>query len=200
MSWMTLFVVAFVFSFIGSIPPGSINISTMQYAVAGRQKAAYTFAAAAAGTEYLYAAIAVRFQLLLIENALIAAYFHIVTGTVLILLGVINLLKKPIIAKQGQVGEKRNAFRKGMLLSLTNPLSIPFWLMVTDYLQSMGWVALTHQNFWVYVAGVSVGTFSLLVIVVRLGAKFTTVQGNTFLIYRVPGLIFIGMGLWSLVH
>lgn len=197
MSWLILFGAGFFFSFIGSIPPGSINISALQYTLEKRIKAAYSFAAAAAVTEYLYAAIAVRFQIYLTENADISQYFQIVTGSVLILLGLLNLFKKPRDPKVKPSGEKRNAFKKGVLLSLTNPLAIPFWLMVTAYLQSMGWVMINGQNFWVYVAGISVGTFCLLITVINLGSRFTVIQGNAFLIYKVPGLIFIGMGIWS---
>lgn len=199
MNIITLFSLAFFFSFIGSIPPGSINISTLQYAITKRVKAAYSFAAASALTEYLYAAIAVRFQIYLTENASISQYFQVITGSVLILLGLLNLFKKAVKAKDETKGEKRNAFKKGVLLSLTNPLSIPFWLMVTGYLQSMNWVALTDQNFYIYVAGVSTGTFCLLATVINLGNKFTAIQDNTFLIYKVPGLIFIVMGVWSFV-
>ncbi|MDW3208980.1 MAG: LysE family transporter [Reichenbachiella sp.] len=197
MSTFILFVAGFFFSFVGSIPPGSINITTLQYAVENRIKAAFSFATAAALTEYIYAAIAVRFQIYLTENSSIAQYFQIITGSVLILLGLFNLFKKPIESKVETKSEKRNAFKKGVLLSLTNPLAIPFWLMVTGYLQSMGWVEINGRNFWVYVAGISVGTFCLLATVINLGTKFNVIQGNVFLIYRVPGLIFIGMGIWS---
>lgn len=199
MNWVVLFSIAFFFSFIGSIPPGSINITTLQYSLERRIKAAYSFAAASAMTEYLYAAIAVRFQIYLTASAQVSQYFQIITGSVLLLLGIFNLLKKPVESKVEISGEKRNAFKKGVLLSLANPLAIPFWLMVTAYLQSMGWIVLTDQNFWIYVAGISTGTFCLLATVIQLGARFNAIQGNAFLIYRVPGLIFIGMGIWSFV-
>lgn len=199
MSWIAPFAIAFFFSFIGSIPPGSINITTLQYALRGRRKAALAFAIASALTEYLYAGIAVRFQIYLTQSAEISAYFKIITGSVLIILGILNLFKEPkeIIADIN--GEKRNAFKKGVLLSLANPLAIPFWLMVTAYLQSVGWVELTDQNFWIYVAGVSAGTLALLATVVQLGSRFISLQHNTFIIYRVPGMIFIGMGIWSFI-
>lgn len=199
MSWLALFGGGLFFSFIGSIPPGSINITTLQYSIEGRIKAAYSFALAAALTEYIYAAIAVRFQIYLTENADISHYFQIITGTVLIILGLLNLFKKPTISQVNVTGEKRNAFRKGVLLSLANPLAIPFWLMATAYLQSMGWVQISGQNFWIYVGGISVGTFCLLATVIHLGARFTAIQGNSFLMYKIPGLIFIGMGIWSFV-
>ncbi|MEO9805693.1 MAG: LysE family transporter [Reichenbachiella sp.] len=199
MSLMILFGIAFFFSFIGSIPPGSINITTLQYALQGKKKAALSFAFASGLTEYLYAGIAVRFQIYLTTDTNISQYFQVISGSVLLILGIINLLKRPKEAKQTQIGEKRHAFKKGVLLSLANPLAIPFWLMVTTYLQSMGWVALTNQNFWIYVAGVSFGTFGLLAVVIQLGSRFTAFQGNAFLIYHVPGIVFIGMGLWSFI-
>lgn len=199
MSWIIPFAIAFFFSFIGSIPPGSINITTLQYAMQGRKNAALSFALASAMTEYLYAAIAVRFQIYLTQNAEISIYFKIITGSVLILLGIFNLIKRPKEIKTNTNGEKRHAFKKGIMLSLANPLAIPFWLMVTAYLQSVGWVELTDQNFWIFVAGVSAGTLTLLVAVVQLGSRFISLQHNTFIIYRVPGLIFIGMGIWSFI-
>ncbi|WP_456458162.1 LysE family transporter [Reichenbachiella sp.] len=199
MSTFILFVAGFFFSFIGSIPPGSINITTLQYALENRIKAAFSFATAAALTEYIYAAIAVRFQIYLTESTAISQYFQMVTGSVLILLGLFNLFKKPVKSNVQTSGEKRNAFKKGVLLSLANPLAIPFWLMVTAYLQSMGWIVINGQNFWIYVAGISVGTFCLLATVIKLGARFTAIQGNSFLTYKVPGLIFIGMGVWSFI-
>ncbi|WP_420582684.1 LysE family transporter [Reichenbachiella sp.] len=199
MSWLILFGAGFFFSFIGSIPPGSINISALQYALEKRIRAAYAFAVAAAATEYLYAAIAVRFQIYLTESADISQYFQMITGSVLILLGVLNLFKKSRKTKVKNIGEKRNAFKKGILLSLANPLAIPFWLMVTAYLQSMGWIVMSDQNFWIYVTGISTGTFCLLATVIKLGTKFNAIQGNVLLIYRVSGLIFIGMGVWSFV-
>ncbi|MEO9965370.1 MAG: LysE family transporter [Reichenbachiella sp.] len=200
MSLIALFFFAFFFSFIGSIPPGSINITTLQYALEGRRNAGLSFALASALTEYLYAGIAVRFQIYLTSNESISQYFSIITGTVLLILGIYNLLKKPTQNLTTTIGERRHAFKKGVLISLANPLAIPFWLMVTIYLQSMGWVELTDQNFWIYVAGVSTGTFVLLAAVIQLGSKFAAIQGNTFIIYKLPGLIFIAMGLWSFIQ
>ena len=94
MTLLNLFIAAFFFSFIGSIPPGTINVSVMQYAMQGRKNAAVSFAIAAALTEYLYAGIAVRFQIYLTSHQTVTGYFHVISGSVLIILGVLNWFKK----------------------------------------------------------------------------------------------------------
>lgn len=194
---LTCFFIAMFFSFVGSIPPGTINITTMQYAVANRKTAALYFALAAALTEYLYAGIAVKFQIYLTENAAISANFQIISGLVLLILGVINLTRKQLPTTRPPQKENRNAFTKGVLISLANPLAIPFWLAVTFYLQRMGWVNLAGYNYLVYVAGISAGTFLLLLLVIQLGTKFSSIQHNRFVMYRLPGIIFVCMGIYT---
>lgn len=194
---LTCFFVGLFFSFIGSIPPGTINITTMQYAISNKKAAAISFASAAALTEYLYAGLAVKFQMYLTENTSFSDNFRIVSGVVLIVLGILNLIKQKLPNPKSELGEKRNAFKKGVLISLANPLAIPFWLAVTVYLQSMNWVDLSGYNYLIYVAGISTGTFLLLVLVAQLGSRFAFIQSNKFIVYRVPGMIFLAMGVYT---
>ncbi|MFT7031815.1 MAG: threonine/homoserine/homoserine lactone efflux protein [Cyclobacteriaceae bacterium] len=197
---LTCFFVGLFFSFIGSIPPGTINITTMQYAMSNKKAAAISFAAAAALTEYFYAGIAVKFQMYLTENTSFSSNFQLVPGTVLIILGILNLVKQKFPDPKPELGEKRNAFKKGVLVSLANPMAIPFWLAVTVYLQGMNWVDLSGYNYLIYVAGISTGTFLLLAVVTQLGARFAFGQRNKFIVYRVPGIIFLAMGVYTFLN
>lgn len=192
-----VFFIGLFFSFLGSIPPGSINISVMQLAMQNKKKAALYFALAAALVEYVYAGFAVKFQMYLTENTAISGHFQIISGSVLLVLGIYNLMKTSKKREETPGEEKMAGFRKGILISLANPLAIPFWLAVTAYLQSMGWLNLTSYNYLVYVAGISVGTFTLLGVVTWLGAKFSSIQNNSFITYKVPGLVFLSMGLYT---
>lgn len=194
---MNCFIIALVVSFLGSIPPGSINISVMQYAMQNKKVAALYFALAVSLVEFVYAGFAVKFQFLLTQNTFYNNFFQILSCIVLIILGFYNLLKKEIPKPEIQQNEKRNGFKKGILIALANPLAIPFWLMVTTYLQSMQWVILNDGNFLIYVAGISAGTFLLLTVVIWLGTKFSFIQHNKFIIYRIPGITFILMGIYT---
>ena len=200
MSWVSIFLIAALVSFAGSIPPGSINMSVMQYAISGRKMAALSFALAACLVEFGYAIIAVQFQIFLSENTGIGFWFRVISGSVLIILGIYNLLKKTTIKEIQNKGEKRGAFLKGTLVALANPLAIPFWLWVTLYLDSMGWIKLNDTNFMIYVTGVSMGTFLLLLTVTQLGTQFDSLRGNQTILYKVPGIIFIAMGIWTFIQ
>ena len=84
-------IVAFVVSYIGSIPPGTINVSVMQLAIQKRKRAAVFFAFAASGIEFIYAGFTVQFHILLTNNENLADYFRIITSVVLIALGLWNI-------------------------------------------------------------------------------------------------------------
>jgi len=191
------FLVGLFFSYLGSIPPGMINISILQLSMQNKKGAAISFTIAAVIVEFVYAAIAVRFQIFLTENTSITDHFQLVTAAVLIGLGIANLLTQKKKSIEVKKGEKRNAFKRGALISLANPLAIPFWLAVTSYLQSMNWIHLEHSSFWWYIVGISTGTFLLLLTIIVLTARYSLFLNNQFIVYKVPGLIFIGMGLWS---
>lgn len=194
---LCVFLVALIVSFLGSIPPGSINISVMQYAMQEKKAAALSFALAAALVEFIYAGFAVKFQMLLTENVSFSNTFRTISAAVLVILGIYNLMKKNISRPQPDKGEKRSAFKKGTFISLANPLAIPFWLAVTAYLVNMDLITIDNSNFIFYILGISAGTFSLLALVTWLGAKFSTLQGNKFVVLRIPGMIFIGMGIYT---
>jgi len=195
--------IAFVVSYFGSIPPGTINITSMQLSVKHHHRAALFFALAASLTEFVYAGVTVRFQIFLSERPVFTENFQIITATAMVVLGVINLFAKSntksLIAKTGDL-KGRNGFKKGVILGVLNPLTIPFWLAVTAYLQNHQLIALDGIHFWWYLVGISTGTFSLLLTVNKLGAKFTNIANNNFLVHKVPGLVFIGLGVYNFIE
>ena len=195
---ISTFIVGLLFSYLGSVPPGMINISVLQMSMQNKKGAALSFTTAAVLVEFIYAAIAVRFQIFLTENNSITGYFQLITASVLIIIGLVNLFKKKGGSLESRKGEKRNAFKRGILISLANPLAIPFWLAVTAYLHSMNWIILVDSAFWLYISGISAGTFLLLTTIILLTSRYSLLLNNHFIVYRVPGLIFIAMGLWSM--
>ena len=127
-------------------------------------------------------------------------YFHGIAGTAMIVLGILNLLSKTSANDVKTAHEeirKRNAFRKGVLLGIANPLTIPFWLAVTAYLQNNRWITLDGNNLYAYSLGISVGTFFLLLCVSQLGNRFKAIANNRVIVHIVPGILFICMGLYS---
>ncbi|MEM1407043.1 MAG: LysE family transporter, partial [Bacteroidota bacterium] len=90
-------------------------------------------------------------------------------------------------------------FRRGMILSLLNPLAIPFWIGVTAYLKNQGWLVLTStsDNF-MYVAAISIGTFSLLGLLTLLGSGLSPYFKRNQVFRIIPGIVFIILGAYAL--
>ncbi|WP_462253985.1 LysE family translocator [Ekhidna sp.] len=194
-------IVAFVVSYIGSIPPGTINVSVMQLAILNKRRAAVFFALAASVVEFAYAGVTVQFHIFLNNNEVIADYFRIITSIALIGLGLSNILSKST-ASSVKVDTKltgRHGFARGLLLGFLNPMTIPFWLAITTYLENDQWINVSEFGFWMYLIGLSSGTFCLLLTVNALGKRFSKISDNQFLVHKVPGFLLLGLGIYFLL-
>ncbi len=204
MIWLTNLVFGFTFSFIGSIPPGTINLSVIQLGLQKRLGAAFRMAFAAAFIEFFYAAIAIKFQMYITSNPAVQDNFQLITSIVLLALGGLNLMV--LFKKRNPKNQKTNSiassgFRKGILLSIGNPLAMPFWIAVTAYLQSNKWVNFEDTSIWTYVLGISLGTIAILMIlgiVANKTGKFIDAENK--LIKIIPGIVLVVLGLYSLAN
>ncbi len=198
LQYLIIFFIGFAFSFVGSIPPGVINISVLQHSVSGHFRAALRFALAAALIEYPYAYIAVRFESWISASPYMVSKFHLMATVVMLVLGILNLWSSKSPSPKL---EKLNAsgFRKGVLISLLNPLAIPFWIGITAYVRTLGWIPeMSLTQVAIYVSGISLGTFALLLLIALLGKKIAFLFRRKTLLNSLPGFVFLFLGLYSL--
>lgn len=198
MEAITTFAVAFSFSFVGTIPPGALNLSIIQLGLDHRIHLAWRMGIAAALIEYPYAWFAIAFQEFLTRSLDITEHFRLLTGLVMLTLGILNLW---FSARPSKISQRFEAsgFRRGMVVGLLNPLAIPFWMAMTAYNKSQGWIDLsTPLEVHAYLMGVSMGTLTLVMLLAYL-AKLVVSQfkTNAFL-QRTPGVLLILLGLYSL--
>ncbi len=94
-----------------------------------------------------------------------------------------------------------SGFRRGIVLSLVNPMAIPYWMGATAYFKAQGWVDLSSPGLvHSYVLGTSVGAMALLTIFVFMANRLAKhVQQNLF-IKMLPGFIMLALGLWAFVR
>lgn len=197
---LTTFAIAFSLSFVGTIPPGTLSLSILQLGLNRKTHIAWRMALAAAIIEYPYAWIAVEFQDFVVESFDITRDLHLVTGVVMIVLGTINLWSS--VRPSGFTRRfEASGFRKGVLLSLLNPLAIPFWMAITAYLKTYGWVDLSDQyEIHAYLAGVSAGTLVFFMLLAYLAREVVShFKTNTFL-QRIPGALLILLGTYALAE
>ncbi len=198
MSYILVFLVGAVFSFLGSIPPGTLNLCVLQLGLENRIATALRFSLAVAIIEYPYTWIAIQFEKLITSSPAVTENFQLITAVVMLVLGVLNVwtAKKP-----SPTMTKFNAsgFRRGIVLSILNPMAIPFWIAITAYLKAQGWIDLSTTGLvHSYVFGTSVGVMILLTIFALLARKLSTYVKNSQLVQLIPGVTLIALGAYAM--
>lgn len=194
------FSVAFFFSFVGTIPPGTLNLTILQLGIENKIKIAWRFGLAAAIIEYPYAWLAVKFEQLITSSPLIAENAQLIAAIVMTLLGITNLWS---LSKPSKFAEKfsNSGFRRGLLLGILNPLALPFWVGTTAYLNSQQWINLTTTSgLQGYLFGVSIGTLTLFVLLAYLAKKVASRFQQSIILKRIPGIIMLALGLYAFIQ
>ena len=200
MAMLLNFVMAFTFSFVGSIPPGTLNLTVLRLGLDNKIKVAWRFAFAASIIEYPYAWIALKFNQFIISSPFILDNLKLLSGIVMLLLGVLNLwsARKPTTFVNRF---EDSGLRKGIVLGILNPLAIPFWIGITAFLTAQGWIDLTTTpRVHGYLAGVFLGAFALLIALAYLARRLSvTFQSSSSKLKLIPGLTLVLLGLVGLL-
>lgn len=197
------FLFAFLFSFLGTIPPGAVNLSVLKMSVEKRISPAFRFTIAAVLIEVPYAWVGIKFQDYLTRSPFLLDNFKLIAAGVLIIMGLASIVNihrnRPAEGRWKKFSE--SGFRKGALISLFNPMYIPFWMGITAYLVHQDWVQLDSVSLQIsYLAGLATGSFFLLAILILLGhylaPHFRQRKGFQYL----PGAAFLILGLYALLE
>lgn len=197
MNYLWVFFLGFIFSYIGSIPPGTLNVTVLQLTLQRQVDIAFRFAIAVSIIEYPYAWIGVQFEYYISRSPVILENFQLIAALVMTLLGISNLLPgRPPTGLALKFQE--SGFRRGIILSILNPMAIPYWMGFTAYLKVQGWIDLSTVGLLhSYVFGTAVGTMALLATLIFFAQRLAPyVQGSRWL-KIIPGLVLLGLGLFA---
>lgn len=197
MIYLQVFLIGVVFSFVGSIPPGTLNLCVLQLGLEKKIGAALRFALAVSIIEYPYAWIAVEFEKLITSSPAIIQNFELITAIVMTVIGVLNIwsAKKPT---EFTNRFNESGFRRGLVLSVLNPMAIPFWIGITAYLKAQGWIDLSSSiKLHLYVLGTSVGAMILLTLFTYLAHKLSAYVTGNKMVKLIPGLTLLALGLYA---
>lgn len=197
MSYLWVFLLGFFFSFIGSIPPGTLNITVLQLGLEKKTNIALRFALAVAIIEYPYAWIGVQFEYYITSTPVVLDNFQLIAALVMTVLGIINLLP----SREPKGFAKRfndSGFRRGIILSILNPMASPYWMGFTAYLKVQGWIDLSTPGLLhSYVFGTAIGALALLTLLVIFAQRVAPYVQGSRLIKTIPGLVLLGLGLYA---
>lgn len=199
MAYIQVFIVGVVFSFLGSIPPGTLNVSVLQLGLEGKTATALRFALAVSIIEYPYTWLAIQFEYWITSSPAVTENFQLITAVVMLVVGVITLwsVRKP---SQFTTRFSESGFRRGLVLSILNPMAIPFWIVVTAYLKAQHWLDLSSTGLLhAYVLGTSVGAMLLLTLFALLAKWLSGYIRNDGVVKLIPGLTILVLGVYALL-
>jgi threonine/homoserine/homoserine lactone efflux protein len=192
-----VFLMGTFWSFLGSVPPGTLNLSVLQLGLDDKIKTAWRFAFAVAIIEYPYTWLAIQFEYWITSSPVIIANFQLITAIVMTTIGIGNIwsARKPVVSASKF---QASGFRRGIVLSILNPMALPFWIGVTAYLKAQGWItlsstALLHS----YILGTSVGVLLLLALFIVLARRMSGYASQNGWVKLVPGITILALGLYA---
>lgn len=200
MGAVTSFLLALSFSFIGTIPPGTLNLSIIQLGLEKKIKTAWRFGIAASIIEYFYAWLAVKFENLITSSPLITQNIQLITAVVMVSVGAMTLWSAN---KPSDLGEKfkSSGFRRGVLLGVLNPLALPFWVGTTAYLRGQKWIDLSSTvSLHCYLLGASLGALAVFMIFAYLAKRIVSEFQHSHRVKKIPGYILLALGFYAFVQ
>jgi threonine/homoserine/homoserine lactone efflux protein len=196
--YLQSFLLAFGISYLGSIPPGVLNLTIIDISMRRAMRHALLFSLAAGLIEFLQGFLALQFSDYLAKHSEVEFYIQLFVIPVFIGLGIFYLLQKK--TPEHEVKEDNsNAFVKGILLSIVNPLAIPFWLVWATYLSQKGFPILDGGvNMYSFILGISLGSIATLITYAYLSKLILSkIKSFNTWINQIIGGILLVLGIFQ---
>lgn len=187
----TIFFWGFVISFLGSLPPGAINIAAEQISLQQGKQAAMIYAIGSMLAEVIIVRLTLSGVKQIIRHLRLFYLLELCTALILLALsagcfiaainmtGISNILP----------GYYLPPFKTGVLLSAFNPLHIPFWLGWTSLLMNRNVLSPNGKQYNWYVAGIGIGTMiGFITFIYTAEYLISSFQNNQFVICMLLGI------------
>ncbi len=199
MSLIIHFILGFTTSFLGTLTPSMLNMTTAKISLNKSKIEAIKFAVGASIVVLAQVYIAILFTKFLRSNP---TFVQSLQKLAMVIFAILSFYfyrqSKKDKAQSSSVKEKTgNSFVVGLLLSALNMFSIPFYCGVTTALDVAGWLIFTKQNILFFVIGSAIGTFALLAMyanyakIIQLKSKGLAKNINLILSILTGGLALV---------
>lgn len=177
-------------SFLGSLPPGMMNIVAIQISGEQGTSAAMTYAAGSMLAEVIIVRIALSGMSWLTRRQKFFQVLEWMTAGLLVVFSAAcfiaanSMQDYPVILP----GLLLPPFITGVIISVINPLHIPFWLGWSTVLMNKGVLAPVAKQYNWYIGGIAIGTLSGFTIFIFGGQYLIRAfHANQFLISCIIG-------------
>jgi threonine/homoserine/homoserine lactone efflux protein len=166
--FLIYFSLALGYSFIGSMPPATGNILTIQLSITKGIKSALLFAFGEVIFEFIYGYLAWRISDFIADKNQYDLHLKLIAIPVFLIMSAYFFFNKKNMETEPDV-KLQKSFSYGLLIGLLNPLAIPFWVYNISLFFSNGWVQKDSSYYWFFLAGIPTGSFLLLMVYAFLG-------------------------------
>ena len=194
-----LFVTGLFISFLGALPMGTLNISSMQIAITDGYYPAVLFALGALLVEMIY----VRMTLVAMDwfraHKKLLQVMEWLTLVIILVLAASSFYTAmhPTLKANPILSNSIHRFWLGAGLSAINPLQIPFWFGWSTVLTGKGILVREGFNYVYYILGIGIGTFIGFTVFIfggkllvdRLDAQQNLIQWILGGIFLITGII-----------
>ncbi len=193
MEQLNHFALGFMITVLSILLPGIVNMTAVTISIKRSLYTSYRFSFGATITIIIQAFIAITFAGFLSKNPSILTFLKQTAVAIFIILGIIFLLlaRHPRVTKT--TSSKGKPILLGLVVAWMNLLNIPYYFTFSTFFEAKGWIILNDPVKLVYLSGIAIGAFLMLMLYGRF-AQFITLSGTQLarnLNYFLSGLFFV---------
>jgi threonine/homoserine/homoserine lactone efflux protein len=194
MDLLKIFFWGLVISFLGTLPPGTLNVAAMQIGVQESLLNAINFSSGTIITEVIFARISLIGINWLRKQKILFRWLEWITFGIVVALAVGSFVaaNKPYHAKNFMLVNDMNRVLLGMFLSAISPMHVPFWFGWSTVLFTKKILKPQAASYNAFALGIGVGSF-LGCAVYIFGGKFVVerLKTNVQILNWVIGWVFV---------
>lgn len=198
---MHLFLFGVVFSALGAIPPGLINLAAAERTITRGYRGGLMVSLGAGVTQLIYTFVAVYFIDIIIRNAIITETINWIAGIIFLVLGLFYIVKKVKKIQPVRNTSDSKHFGYGMAVAAMNFLIIPTWIFVSVWLKGNGY-DFTHLREILFISlGSAIGAVFIFVGYVRM-SRYVILKMSRIIKYtnRFLGFVFLSLAAYQFLR
>ena len=168
-------------AFVGFVPPGMINMTSVKKSLDYNRKEAVRFAFGAVTVISIQAFIAVTFTQYLVDNPSIVENLSVAAIFVFFALSILffHQSRRKVTMKDSR--NKRSSYLSGAAMASMNMLAIPFFLGYATLLESNGWIIIEPPHNFIYVLFAEIIEIRLQIV----ARNINIILGTLFLVLAI---------------
>ncbi len=170
MTFLYNLLIGFSAAFVGTLPPGLINMYASKVSMSEGRKRGYMFSLGVCTIVMLQTYIALVFAKYIDQHPEIVALLQKIALGIFIALTIYFIFiakdtRKEV--KHEEASSKTNRYFRGIFISSLNVLPIPYWVYIGLTFSGFGWFSFTQPALWATVLASGLGTFGSLAIYIQ---------------------------------